>query len=71
MGIKYSMYADVVRCSPLSECSEWGKCARSLPAGPSLRTVRFEHFGPPYKQGAKCPHLIRLLEEPKPTTEED
>lgn len=61
MSITFKQYADLVRCSPTSECGQWGLCARSLPADPSHRIKpRFEHFGPPYKQGTKCPHLIRL-----------
>ena len=62
MTVNLKRYADLVRCSPLSECPEWGKCARSLPADPSQRTrPRFEHFGPPPAvEGAKCRHLIQL-----------
>lgn len=59
--LNYKQYADLVRCSPLSECPEWGRCARSLPADPSQHIKpRFEHFGPPPVEGKKCPKLIRL-----------
>ena len=62
MTIYLKQYADVVRCAPMSECPEWGKCVRSLPADPSQHTKpRFEHFGPPpVESGRKCNHLIRL-----------
>jgi hypothetical protein len=59
--INYCQYADVVRCAPVSECPVWGQCARSIPADPTSRVKpRFQHFGPPPVEGARCPSFIRI-----------
>jgi hypothetical protein len=64
--INYKQFADVVRCAPVSECSMWEQCARAIPADPSQRVKpRFQHFGPPPVEGARCPSFIRI---PTPTT---